>query len=329
MYRRFGIELNTFASGAPIQLKTTRAAFRNSVSNNYFGLGIYTTGSAAIQNTDVNGNTGFGSFIKYTTGTGLLGKIAISNSAFNENGTYGLSIGGKYDTPTQANNASSVTLDRVSVSGNGSYGAVIFNDNNTASVTLRRSSFEGNTGNGLEVDSLGAISVDSIAVTANGGYGARLDNQKMAQTGGVTLKTSYWTSRFLDNTSGAGLVILSNGAVSLAGLEASRNSDHGLSINTNSTLAVKDALLFSNGADGINADAQGTMSLNAISSQGNSQDGAQLVTNAGVIKVQSSAFNGNAVNGLWLDIPTATSYTLINVIKAGNGGLDLKLDITP
>ncbi|NPV57630.1 MAG: right-handed parallel beta-helix repeat-containing protein, partial [Anaerolineae bacterium] len=319
IYRRFGIEVS--AGSATIQLKTTTANFRNSVSGNYFGLGFHTTGSAAIQNTDVENNTSSGAFIKYSSGTPLLGKVTVTNSDFIGNGTYGL------DMLT----GSKVYLDKVNASDNSNFGVRLYNDQTNALVSIKRGIFErNNTGYGLEVRVLGVITVDSVQVNGNADKGAILDNQEVGQTGSVTLKASYWTNRFLENAAGAGLEVLSNGAIKLYTLEASRNGAAGLLLESaGSTVYVKEAQFSSNGGSGIQTTSLGDTWLYNVTSQANAGNGAYLTSDGGTFRVYSSAFGYNTGNGLWLDIPAIANYYLSNVTYYGNGLEDRKIDVTP
>ncbi len=266
----------------------------NTFNNNYTaGLEVHSLGAIKINNMNANGNTdgvggGFGAYLDNSGGTSSSGITLTQNAYTNDNGDYGLQALSK--------GAIVVNVSDMWAGGNGGYGWYL--DNNfsgtTSPVTLSTSSSNsdyafdpwGNGSYGLLVESMGTITVAGLDSGSNGGFGAELDNAFPGSTGAVTITTLPTGGNYFDNNVDAGLVILSNRAITVNNLEASNNGGSGAVFdNTYSgdgspqNVTIKGyGDFYSNGNDGLNVQSHGVIALNNLDSDNNGQNNFNAVT---------------------------------------------------
>ena len=196
--------------------KTGTWAVANSFSNNgYTGLEISSKGTVAISNADAYGNNGYG--------------IQIDNCLFDND--LGVCQG-----------SGNVTID-VSIPywyngvGENSAGGILIESK--GNVILKDTSGVSNDVSGIWVTTWGTISLTNVEASNNSGVGTHLDNWiGLGKT--VTITQGY----FLENAD-TGLEIFSRGAVTINGIEASRNQSP-----TNGLLGTAPVTLFDSLTDG-------------------------------------------------------------------------------
>ena len=203
------------------------------------------------------------------------------------------------------------------------------------------------------VQTAGGILLDRVHVEGvdTGGIrdGAILDNRaSLASPPGSVVVTN---SQFLNNrsfTNSSGLLILTNGAVTLKQVEANNDTWDGVVINntfdaTGSPVTVTNGKFNENDDDGLDIASNGTVTLTNLYAQGNAGHGTFVDNTAGVGNVVFKGINtflGNVSSGLfvrskgnitaryllayyndnsgvWLDNSTALSAKGVNITGSG------------
>ena len=202
-------------------------------------------------------------------------------------------------------------------------------------MTITSSRFDNNSNNGLTVTSTGAITVSNISASGNGtasSYGASLDNH----TGAAAPVTLIGTNTF-SNNSGYGLYVYSKGTIISGSINASFNGATGTTLDNFTAVSALPSTLtgtgifYGNGADGLDVYSQGTITVNNLSTDGNSFGGAYLKNNYGfnsLLKVTgTNFFIDNKRTGLYIDFIGAVS--LNNITANGNGSAGPTMAYTP
>ncbi|MBL8089438.1 MAG: right-handed parallel beta-helix repeat-containing protein [Anaerolineales bacterium] len=344
----------------------------NLTTNNNSGIGTLLWNQ---YNNAVGGITlkGFGTFLNNGTFSGLnaysTGAITLANLTANYNNTYGVAVSNTFNPAKPAN----VTITGNNIfEGNGitglrifSYGAVVLNnltanynlgaggagvyiENHTSTmvkpVTINGTNMMNyNGGDGLVIFSLGAIKVNNLMASYNAdGYGAVLDNDGSATISQPVTVTGYG---IFNNNTDSGLLIYTNGNVTLANITANNNTDYGayiLAVNpiTNgvANVTITGVNTFNNNVndDGLYLVNDGMITLSNITANGNGNIGAMLdnFTNAnsgptGIKTVTVSGvnmFNNNGYDGLYIYASGNVTITRITAnynndpgIAAANG----------
>lgn len=283
----------------------------NNISHNgTYGMEISTLGAVAIANITANYNNINGVEVYNNINPAKPANVTFTGTnRFNDNGGTGLVI----------HSHGAVTLYNITANSNGNPDVAkgVFIDNATNTTSARNvvlygyNYFNDNTDTGLYVLSKGAITVQRVTANNNNGQGAYLNNEVLTGTQAVTVSV-YGT--FLNNTD-IGLQIESNGTVVASNLTANNNVVHGVTIDTQygalSTSAVNVTIsgynnFNSNGANGLQVNADGAITLTNIFAGSNGENGA-LVDNlsyAGSSVNKTIIFNGvnnfsnNGENGL-------------------------------
>ena len=154
-----------------------------------------------------------------------------------------------------------------------------------------------NSLSGLYVITQGNISLLNVTTNSNGTEGAVLENS--SGNGTITVSGSNDNSRSSFNANGwQGLVINTNGTVSLNYVTAMSNGDKGIDVDNTSAatpkaVTAKNLNLYNNGADGLSVLSLGNITLNNINAQGNDLNGVYLNNTAGDARVKVSVSGDN------------------------------------
>jgi len=182
----------------------------------------------------------------------------------------------------------------------GSEDAVTF-DRVTGAIVLKDLVVEDTEDTGIRVvDQAGAVTLDEVNSSGNGRRGATINN-----TRGVYAVTVTGSS-FDDNqwaAEGSGLEIISNGAVTVNGVSASRNQGQGAAITTPGVVVVKNGVFADNFAEGLSV-------LHA---------GAGAVTLENIIAVANGKPDANS--GIWLRTQGPITATLLTARWNGRSGM--------
>ncbi|MFN8410896.1 MAG: hypothetical protein U0Z26_00775 [Anaerolineales bacterium] len=302
----------------------------NIFNSNFGGLYIGSAGTITLNNVTANSNTNNGgAFLANTVGTA---DVLVNNSQFNAN----ISGGG-----LKVYSRGAITLSNVSANGNlgaNTMDGVYLNNSNAAAkpVTLITGNFDfnNNHGDGLEINSAGAITAKDLTATGNGGIGASLYNSAATTAQGITL---LGTNYFSENSGLEGLYVASKGAIKLNSIIANSNGIwgawldsciwNGTSCNATFhqpiTLTGTNEFKF-NGFDGLHIAPNGAITINNITA--NNNDGSGLFiegTLSGPASPQNvtvtgyGTFNNNTSTGLY--VITYGAIALNNITANNNG----------
>lgn len=180
----------------------------------------------------------------------------------------------------------------------------IFNWNND--VTLKNISVSGVSGNGIFVNTTKNIIVSNVSSNSNtggAGYGARLENNGSSSTGNVTVTQSQFNGNNV-----MGLLISSNGTVTLKDIAANSNGNEGIYINNETgvgkAVTISGTNTFTgNLGDGVDIRSAGVVTLNNITATGNGVFGIYIDNSsvkAAVNLTGTNATNANGDTGLYI-----------------------------
>jgi hypothetical protein len=302
----FGVVLENTNGSAGVVLSTGNRSVFN--GNGGVGLEVRTNGAITAAGLWAESNGGPGVYLRnYYSGPSSPQNVTLNGvNDFHLNGSTGLEV----------QSYGAITISNLNANDNGGHGAYLDNYRGNAltpkNVRLTGSSaFYGNGDSGLIIDSLGVIIGNNISASSNGQYGAFLKNQWDFGFFGVTLTSA---NNFDGNFSG-GLVVYSNGAVSISNLSASWNANAGAVIDTYNpnqlavvTLSGRNYFL-GNSNSGLEIRTNAAISLSNVMANWNGGTGAYLNNydaqpNSGpsaTIRISgTNSFNGNGMNGLYL-----------------------------
>ncbi len=299
-------------------------------------------GAILIENSDFSNNQETGLLVNVD------GSVTLKNLQISYNQYNGAWIDNCGSYAPCSFSASPVTLNNVSITGsrrplfvfsNGNinltgvttwyastdHNAELRNEYATAprTVSVTNSDFSyGNGGSGLYIISRGAVSLNKVTSTSStNGNGVFIDNR--SGTAGVTLTNTLGNSK-MDSNYFDGLFILSDGAISVTGVDAANNGGHNINLDTSSgSGSVSLASTISNGSqttDGIQIISGGAITLKNVESSSNNFGRGALLDNSlaaspSGVTVNSSTFSYNF--GAGLEVSTRGSV-VINGITANS-----------
>ncbi len=323
--------------------------FVNSFNNNYNdGLQVSSMGAITLMNITANHNGAssgahsYGAEVTNNYSFATLGVTLTGLNIFNENYKDGLFITSR----------GPVTASNLTADSNGSSGSGVEIDNHNAvtaqPVTLTGTNeFKSNNQSGLSILSNGLITLNNLVADKNLGSATPCpgnpSNPALSTCSGVYLYNSYATyssgvtiagSNEFNNNTNYGLLIHSNGVVSLANLTANQDgisSGSGYAVYVdNSTAAAPKAVTLSgtNSMDsnrkGLYISSKGAITVNALSvTETSLSDGAYLKNDnpggvGGVTLTGINTFNNN-YNGNGLIVTSFGAISLSSVTAQSNG----------
>jgi hypothetical protein len=347
---------------APILLQNVSADF-----NDEFGMLLANAGALTVQNAGFVNNYGYGLYLSgfstasldgvvaagnagsYGRGVNLIltGAATISSSTFESNFHEGL----------QVTTAGAVTLKNVKVTSNVT-GAVIYT---TGAVTVLGGIFTGNSYNGLTIHTHGNVTLNGVVATWNnvsGGTAAvEIDNcdasgDKCWGSGSVTITNTLGQNVISENWK-AGLDITSHGNVSINTLFANDNVGPGPGIRIDTcvydlftgkcqgagNVSLITVTANNNGqnyigggvptnvATGIDVRGGGTITLDKVTVQNNTDFGMYLANNETAtpkaITVKNIYVLENLFTGAVISSKGAVSVNHINALYNHNDGLSI------
>lgn len=306
----YGVYVSTGTAGDVIVKKLT------SYSNGYAGLHVTAFGNITVDNSTIYGNglvfaLNSGAYL-YNAGGTLAKFVTVTRSAFYDTPSWGLVVDSR----------GLITLNDVSAYDNTLGGGTFLQNDyagSTAGVSVLSSYgdnfFDNNAGDGLEIQSNGAVIMSKVDSESNEGYGVNIYN--LGGTGGVTISKGYFASNW-----GSAIHIQTNGKISVSDVTADTNgtiyTGPGLYLNNSSSPVIESTVTVlrtsvydqQNGT-GIEISSKGAVVLNTVTSSGNSAAGSMGVNidnraslkNAGISILASygrNEFSWNDGNGLYL-----------------------------
>lgn len=304
-----GTDLCNYTSAAGVTIKGTN----NFSDNGWDGLRVSSGGVISISNITANNNgtdplrsaatnsladdNAFGKGV-YLNNYGALTQKAITltgTSTFNGNASIGLTAI-SYGLISVSNlTASANGCDPLFEDGSYCAGAYLYAEGGITQTGYGR--FEDNTGAGLIVDAQykGAVTLNNLYADENGGIGTLVTGFGLAPVNVTINGTNIFT-----NNLNIGLVITTDGAVTLNNLTANGNSGSGVEVNNAlpgyvKAVTIKGVNTFNgNGGDGLLVETNGAIVTYALTATGNTGNGAYLF-NCGCVTptTQAVTLNGN------------------------------------
>jgi hypothetical protein len=355
-----GIEIyNFFAAPAPVTMTLVTA------NENQSGIIVYSKGAVTGSTVIANLNIGNGIYIDNTEGSGAGVTFNIFGNApmvFNEavgNGTNGLMIYSK----------GAVSLTNFDAYNNVLGNGVIINNSIATTpmpVTIKViepkttiNGFESNGGSGLSLMSRGAVTISNVSASYNNSSGMNIINRPATDIAGpaVTITSSYMNLNCPHDEDGNcvyagsgfyGLMIESNGLITLKDVMANSNDGFGVFLNNRwpgATAGVTLARLttgwnkYNYNIDyGLQANSNGAVSLAYVEAMSNQSFGARVsnVPISGTVNAPVTILNGNfnyncpgggegcysdgSMNHYGLDVSSRGIITLTNIAAVGNYG---------
>lgn len=327
-----GANLNNTIGGDAAPKAITLSGSNTFTYNNAHGLVINTYGNVTINNVTASYNgqglsLGAGVEINSYYGNSSVANVVTltGNNTFIDNlhaGLYVNSFGA-----IKANNLTSIS--------NGDASSVVLSNSfaltGASGVTLTGlNKFTDNSGDGLNINSKGAVTLNSVNASDNGNQGLYINNT--GGTGGVTLTG---TNTFISNTAD-GLRITTNGAIKANNVTASNNVNGNGAFILNSGAATPMGVtftgtnVFNNNTtqDGLYIQSLGAITLNNVTANGN-LEGAYLNNNTGTASVTltgTNTFNNNTNDGL--NVQSDGVVNLMRITGDDNGGDGLSVGTT-
>jgi hypothetical protein len=345
-----GIHIDGGISSLPANITINGSNFAN--HNGQFGFWTLTNGAITLNNITANYNGDAGLYADNTVALSAKNVTLKGVNTFQGNSATGLTVFSRGAIVTYSINAienvgQAAIFDNCDDDGLGNcqaYTVTIKGIPNYQAVTMFATNFLNNNGNGLAINSRGAITIYNLTSIYNNNTGALLKNDYINGGGNVTLagtnnlsyngtdgiEISSLGSVSLTNISanyngGSGAEIVNNfnpskpGNVSLLGINRiSNNEETGLYIESNGTVTLYSITANDNGvpdfANGVEIDNEtGTLTAKPVILYGynyfNDNSGSGLVIDTlGAITVYRVTANNNTENGARLDneIPSGT-----------------------
>jgi hypothetical protein len=326
-----GIYLRNTNSGSGSPQNVTLNGYGEFQNNGGYGLDLNTYGTVVLNNLHAQGNASNGIDVDNWTGAVTPKAVTINGYARvydNEIGLQILSMGAiKVNSLDAHDNVNGANLDNHQTGGVGG-------------VTITSGAWTGNnTGNGLTVQSLGAITFTVIDAWGgdNVGYGWLLDNSFNGASGGITMSVSSTQNFDFNNNGSYGLWAKSLGAIKVTNLSAGGNGwdggGWGAWLDNSSSGAAGSVTIASTGkrnefnensAGGLTVDSKGAITVANLEADSNGNAGAVLNnTHSGMGSPQKVTLSGygnffnNGASGL-----AVASYGLIttNNLTANDNG---------
>jgi len=331
-------------TGAVTIKNITFEGVNQDVANDTAALQVDTNGNILLDGVTVNNSSNSnadtangmsGAILDNTNGGTGIGTVIVNNSAFNLNEGDGLNI----------ISDGIVTTYNLSANKNTGYGVFINNTNSSIAkaVTMKgMKQFNENGIDGLKIASKGLVTLGNVTANANVANGVFVDNTASPTNLGVLISGVNY---FMGN-SGDGLKILSYGAVTVSGVNASNNALNGAEIDNckisggacalaSPVTLTGSNIFYSNAAVGLDVVSGGLVTLNNLTATENGLDGVHIEnsgspTSLGVsiLGVNYFMYNGSAVaqEGDGLNVLSHGAISVANSTAIGNDGDGVYLD---
>jgi hypothetical protein len=316
-----GAIFNNSSGVAGVTINGGTTSDPNSFSfNKYDGLKILTKGMVSVTNVQANMNddlSGFSDGIEISTS---LGNVTLTNIKATNNGAAGISVIAPFGT---------ISVTNVETASNGSYGAYLDNSGGLVPKTVTVKNFSSSsTGgyHGLFIHSAGNVAISSINISFSNMAGVYVDNTPGTAVSSITINAPAGVMNKSSSNIGAGVVLLSDGSVTISQLDASGNDSSGIFASNDSGssgIILSNVISSGNGLTGLRLYSKGAISVTNVASVANgllnsSGWGASLNNSSGsaAVTVFGSKFNDNYSGGLYVNSNGAVVIT--NSVANGN-----------
>jgi hypothetical protein len=327
-----GLNIVSTGTGA-ITITNTSATWSEMYYNGGYGLSIQSRGAVTLTNLDCYHNGLHGAKID---NTGAAGAAAVTINVLGYPG-YLDGFFNNEEGGLQIFSHGVVTLSRVAADSNGGIGTEINNDPGASragvpvsisdSWSYRNGSSGG--GDGLNIISKGLITLTNFRGGDNKGYGVYLDNTISGSTAGVKINAGNGKGNGFNGNELDGLVIRTNGAVTLTNLYAVNNGKNG----SHDGYGVD--IINDGGTAAVTIKQVGSWSVPDNLAYGNvfsgNYDGGLSITSKGAVIVEFFQAQDNGFNGIYIDASngsgavslTGTANNWNNVAHNQNNGIQI------
>jgi hypothetical protein len=309
---KLGVSLNNTSGTGKVDLLNSLGA-NAFESNNGTNLFIRTNGALTMAGVSSNeSQAGYGIDIN-NTGSTTYAAVTITNLIVNNNNLGGLKV----------DSDGVISLSNFTGDSNSQFNASLNNSTATPlpqaiKVTNGKFTRASASGNGLTVDTHGAVTLTSITASNNYGRGVQL-TQSVGTGAVIVTGTNVFSYNSLD-----GLLLNVNGAVAISNVIANGNDDPALNIQSNgvgAAVTITNVTMKENNDVGLMISANGVVTVTgivALYNHGSFADGINIFSNNHNITVTNSISNGNGRYGIFANAGTGT-VTLKNSYWFGNG----------
>jgi hypothetical protein len=319
-----GAYIFNYDGSSGVTVTSTSAVQSNFSGNKRTGLYIKTRGAVSITNASASGN-GYSSsnnrhsgiFIEESAGVAIRCTNAGTPGYLGGNMAYGLFVG---------NALGNITLSgAILLNDNQAGGAYLINTTPSpaSNITISGVMASNNQGAGIEAHSRGQVTIRSVLVEDNW--------QGVISVVGLYINNTYGTgnvtiagSSHFNRNGGVGLYILTDGAVSVTGVNARDNGSSGINIyagGADKTVTLRSVRSQGNGylsgGNGITISAFGNVTFSDVHALMNHDDGIHVNLNGYNALFQNCVMLGNDGDGLDLKLLGGT-YNLVNCLYFGN-----------
>ena len=278
--------------------------------NSASGFYIINGGNLSAKNIGAAYNAGSGAFFH------SYGTASFTNTSFIDNGSDGLGV--------EANK--NITVNNIIARLNGGFGVYLDTCLESGGVCqgLGSVSVSGSQPNefidngsfGLQILASGAVSLTNFEASDNGQRGVYIRNSYDGISAGVTIKANYTPlfgtfTNVLHNNFSHGMVVSSNGTISVDKVLSLNNGGDGINLNNTSAITAKTLVLLNseawgNASSGFELYSLGSVTVTNCSAHDNSSSGLYINNSAGVgnITVGASTIKNMTGNPRSLEIYT-------------------------
>jgi hypothetical protein len=336
----FGVFIDNSFSGTALLADVKFTGTNTFTLNNWSGLEVRSYSAISLNNMTASGNgldelAGFGYGVYLNNSEPVLTFPALVSKGVTLTGTN--TFEDNFEDGLHVESYGLIKANALTANGNDGDGVHLDNQwgqSNPGGVTLTgTNNFEDNAFDGLEIKSNRTITLNNINANSNDVRGLVLDNQCSCTLANVVITG---TNTFNVNgdyglSIGIGLLVNSEGAITINNLTANGNGDTGAQL-TNDIYPVSPAKpnvtltgvnnFIGNKFNGLVIDSFGVVSLSKVTADDNEfGDGVRVNTDGNItITCGSATVNGDA--GFELTSSFGT-ITLKGVVALGNGGLAL------
>jgi len=322
-----GVYLNNDYDNATagVSIKTTSPLTPSQFNENWrSGVQIFTNGAVTLANLKAADNvTNNGIYVENTQ---IAQPVSISRTTTGGNGNRGLSVV----------SIGAITLDYVEDTGGNTASGIYLSNTSAATpfpITVNRTRSNGNTNSyGLYISAHGLVTLNNVFTSGNR-YGTEITNTITGSTAGVKLLSTFGENVFNNNTYD-GLLINSQGDITLSKVTANWNGNQGVEVQTTGKLTAATVYTYRNSRDGMFVVAYNGVSISGLQSYNNgiasNYDGLSIQVSSGSpVSILNSFITGNYGDGISLTgnaapVLTGTCYYGNDINNAG-GDMNLRI----
>lgn len=308
-------------------LRTRPDGYNTINGNGSYGIHIFTKGNITLNRVQVNDNNTVNAYLD-TCQEGISGCDGIGTVTIKGTPSFPVQFNSSEDEGLFINAAGNITLSGIEVNQNALHGLTAISVNGSVSVLGTGNQFNENgfhpsyLGGGAIIEAKGNITLINFIAEGNDRPGITLDNSNGLGNVTITSTLPNIVNQVYDNTY-QGIIIYSNGSVSVSKVYVEKNEMGGLFIHNETAslpkpVSVTSSNFSGNKDDGLFISSKGAITINMVTAEWNEGIGTGLENNyqtvtALPITVTKSNFNHNSEDGLQVH---ASGNIVLNTVTA-------------